>query len=446
LETTKDHTGFFGRIRACLALAMSLVLAGTLCIPASADVRDTDIVAGQALSEGSVSQESYPDITAEAAYVVNADGTVYYERNSTEEVKIASLTKLACALTALDNASLDTTITVSADAASVGESSAGLLEGDTMDLQTALYALLVPSGNDAAVAIAESIGAQMGGDDPEATFVEAMNEKAAELGCTDTLFTNPHGLDEDEFESDAHSTAQDVAVLIEAALSNETIRGILAGGSTDILVTSAEGTARTVSLTTTDDLLGNYDGLIGGKTGTTNLAGYCFAAGAETDEGTVYTVVLGSPSSSERFSDTTTLFNWTYEHLVEIPLINGLTSDGEDEPLVAEVAQTCWTDARVKATVSDPDLQAEIFDLYGAVTQTVTYDEPSGAVDEGQKLGTITFEQNGKTVASTDLVAMEDSPAPNPFEAIGVAIDRWIRSIQGEPTVATSSCYNTVEE
>ena len=87
-----------------------------------------------------------------------ADGTVYFSRDASEPVKIASITKVMTAIVALENASLDTVVTVDEEAATVGESSAGLLQGDSMDLQTALYALMVPSGNDAAVAIAKCVG------------------------------------------------------------------------------------------------------------------------------------------------------------------------------------------------------------------------------------------------------------------------------------------------
>ena len=95
--------------------------------------------------------------------LVGSDGTVYFSRDVNAEVKIASLTKIMTAVVALENAPLDLIVTVDNEAATVGESSAGLLEGDTMSLETALYALMVPSGNDAGIAIAKSVGAHMSG-------------------------------------------------------------------------------------------------------------------------------------------------------------------------------------------------------------------------------------------------------------------------------------------
>ena len=182
-----------------------------------------------------------------------------------------------------------------------------------MSLETALYALLVPSGNDAGIAIAKSVGAHMSGDAATGydTFIAAMNAKAADLGMSHSVYTNPHGLDFDAFgDEDLHSSARDVATLVSYAMQNDTFRGIVDAGSTTITVTSADGTARNVALQTTDELMGVYDGICGVKTGTTDDAGYCFAGAVSRDAGELYSVVLDSPSSDERFSDTVALMDW----------------------------------------------------------------------------------------------------------------------------------------
>ncbi len=171
-------------------------------------------------------------------------------------------------------------ITVSDKAGTTIGSSAQLRPGDTMSLKTALQGLLVPSGNDAAVAIAETVGARLVTDaqpDPEGAFVDAMNAKAAEIGCTDTLFTNPHGLDSDGYESDAHSTAHDVAKMTAYAMQNDTFRSIVGGGDVTVTVTQKDGTQRAITLISTDELLGVYDGMVGVKTGTGDVALNCFA-------------------------------------------------------------------------------------------------------------------------------------------------------------------------
>ena len=162
------------------ALVFTLGAGFVLPMSAHAEVLQTDIVCGETAEERGLSAEDLPDITAPHAIVMDDEGTVYFERSADEQVKIASLTKLMTAIVALENAEVTDTITVDHAAATVGESSANLREGDTFDLKTALKALLIPSGNDAAMAIATSVGAIMdpSSDDPYGVFIDAMNAKA----------------------------------------------------------------------------------------------------------------------------------------------------------------------------------------------------------------------------------------------------------------------------
>ena len=433
-----------------VSIFLSIVLICTLGTSAAfADVLDSDVVCGETVAERGLETAECPDISATSAFVISQDGSVYFERDADASVKIASLTKIMTAIVALENASLDSTVEISAEAATVGESTAGLLEGDSMSLEEALYALLVPSGNDAAIAIAETVGASLASDgqDAQDAFVEAMNDKAEEIGCTNTLFTNPHGLDSGSFESDAHSTARDVGLMVAYAMKNETFRSIVSGGSTTITVTSADGSSRTIDLTSTDELIDSYEGMCGVKTGTTNAAGYCFAGACVRDEGELYTVVLGAPTSEDRFADTRTLLDWVYDNLEEVSLISTSSTVeylGEDYPLVAEVAQTDWPASTVSATVADPDFSALIFSLEDSVQQDVSFETLEGDISAGDVVGHITFTQEGKTVAECDLIAAQDASAPNFFQSIGVWWARLFCNIQGKSTVADSVCYNQI--
>ena len=166
-------------------LAAALTM-GAFAVPAFAEVRNADIVLGQTVESRGLTVANSPNIVASYALLMDEDGTVYFERDADTESKIASITKVMTAIVALDDAP-DAMVTVSAEAASVGESSAQLIEGDTMSMSDAVKALLVMSGNDAAQAIAETVGAQrlssQGGDtsDSEAcvqAFIDRMNEKA----------------------------------------------------------------------------------------------------------------------------------------------------------------------------------------------------------------------------------------------------------------------------
>ena len=258
---------------ACCVLTWVLAL-GLCPVPAAAEVRMADEVCGVAAFDRGLAEADLPDISAPSAIVVTPDGRTWYERDADAPRKIASLTKIMTAIVALEHAESDTIITVDQAAATVGESSAGLREGDTLTLEDALKALLISSGNDAAMAIATSVGALIDptSPDPYATFVAAMNNKATELGCQDTLFENPHGLDFDAWEGSLHATARDVAKMALYAMQNDLFRTTVAVGACDIPVTSADGSERTVHLRETNALLGS-EGNLGIKTGTTYEAG-----------------------------------------------------------------------------------------------------------------------------------------------------------------------------
>lgn len=434
------------------AAFVSCAIAASLCCVSVQDafgiVLQEDEVLSQSVADRGLSDAACPDIEARNALLVSQDGTVYFARNAHEPVKIASITKVMTAVVALENAPLDTQVVVDAEAAGVGESSAGLLEGDTLDLETALYALMVPSGNDAAIAIAKAVGAllpEYDGSDPQAAFVAAMNAKAHELGCEDTVYTNPHGLDAGAFESDSHSTAADVGLVVSYAMRNDTFRALVDAGDTTIEVASADGARRFLQLVSTDELLGVYDGICGVKTGTTDAAGFCFAGAASREEGEFYSVVLGSPEFDVRFTDTAALFDWTYGNIVQKRLINSteyIEAGGVRQPLAAKVAHTQWPDCTIAAVASDPELSVEVFDLVGPIEQQVSFVDVKGDVSEGDVLGHLTFTQGGEKIAECDLIAAESKAAPDFFQEIGVWFDRFVRGLQNQPETAASVCLN----
>lgn len=423
---------------------------------AYADVRKADVIYGVSVDSRGLSVAQCPSIDAEYALVMDSEGTVYFERNAADSTQIASITKIMTALVALESAPLDTVVTTSARAATVGESSASLAEGDTMTLEIALNALLLSSGNDAAIAIAESVGRVIAGDaalsdeDAYDVFVERMNTRAAELGCTDTVFENPHGLDDGIWQGSHHSCAADVGIMAQAVMKNDTFRSIVATPSTTIDVTRADGSLASLYLESTDEMLKNgFDGACGIKTGFTALAGWSFAGAANREGVEMYAIVIHSTSEAQRFTDAQTLLDWVYEHTGDYRLVNtsqttasDVNGSSADVPVVAEVAHTEWIDRTVKATVADPDQVIDIFDLNGNISQSVEYDELTGNVHAGDKIGTLTFKQRNSVMATVDLIAAEDVNAPDLFEGIGVWWDRLFRGFSGQSTVAESVLHN----
>ena len=422
-----------------VGLACAVALVAGIPSVAGAQVLTTDNICGKAADARGIAAEDLPDIDASNAFVMGKNGTVYYARSADEQVKIASITKVMTAILAVENCKMDEKITVSNAAAAVGNSTAGLLEGDELTVEQALRGLMIPSGNDAAIALAEHVGKKL---DPKtkdavATFVKAMNEQAKKLGCTGTLFENPHGLDFDEWAGDMHSTAHDVALMMQEAMKDDTIREVMASKDPWIEVTGADGSDHSHSMETHNVLL-DQDGNIGGKTGTTDDAGYCFASAYNRDGDEIYTVVLNSSTTDQRFADTATLASWYYDHKVTVDFANTQKKTANGNPLMARVSQTDWTDKTIDATLADPTAQATVFSLAGEVTEKVSYDDLSGTVHVGDKVGSVTLKQDGTKIAVMDLVADEEGTGPNPIEWLLVKLDRLGRRIDNRPLTAES--------
>ena len=417
----------------------AIALAASAPTVAGAQVLTTDIVCGKTADVRGITAENLPDIDATNALVMGKDGTVYYARGADEQVKIASITKVMTAILTVENCKMDEKVTVSNAAATVGNSTAGLLEGDELTVEQALRGLLIPSGNDAAIALAEYVGKKIDPKtkDAEATFVKAMNERAKKLGCTGTVFENPHGLDFDEWAGDMHSTAHDVALMMQEAMKNDTIRKVVASEDSWIEVAGADGSDHSHSMDTHNVLLGQ-DGNIGGKTGTTDNAGYCFTSAYNRDGDEIYTVILNSTTTDQRFTDTATLANWYYGHKVTVAIANTQEKTANGNPLMARISQTDWTDKTIDATLADPDARATAFSLAGKVTEKVSYDDLSGTVHVGDKVGSVTLKQDGTKIAVMDLVADEEGTGPNPIEWLLVKLDRLGRRIDNRPLTAES--------
>jgi D-alanyl-D-alanine carboxypeptidase (penicillin-binding protein 5/6) len=224
-----------------------------------------------------------PSITGKYAVVVDADtGQILFDKSMDTPTAPASLTKIFTAIYALESAPLDKTLTV-VPSDLVGESSMGLAAGDTVSLETALNGMLLPSGNDAAMTVAQNLGAEPG-DSPAqsvARYVGWVNAMASRLGLSQTHLVNPHGLDQPGHVTSAH----DLAGITMFALKNAEFRKIIGTPEYD-----GDG----FQLIQANRLLGSYPGLIGGKTGITDNAGYSLVEAANRGGHTIIAVVMDS--------------------------------------------------------------------------------------------------------------------------------------------------------
>ena len=197
-------------------------------------------------------------------------GEMVYEKNSVERLPMASTTKIMTCITALESCNVSDITTVSWAAAATEGSSAYIEPGYEISILDLLYGLMLNSGNDAAVAIAEHISGSVDG------FVELMNAKAAEIGALNTHFTNPNGLPDDEH----YTTAYDLAMITRYAMRNRTFREIVSTADLSALIVN---TGDILPFHNHNKLLGQYEGCIGVKTGFTNDAGRCLVSAAERD-------------------------------------------------------------------------------------------------------------------------------------------------------------------
>jgi len=248
-----------------------------------------------------------PQVTAKAAFVFDADlGLTYYTKNADLELPMASTTKVMTALLAVERGSLGQMIKVGADAAALVRSDSsymGLKAGEQLTLRDLLYGLVLPSGNDAAVAIADGIGGSV------PAFVVLMNERAQELGLSQTHFVNPHGLGAPKH----YTTAHDLAVLSAAAMTHPELVQIT---STVYYTIPKTATHKAYKLHTGIDILPGgyspYPGAIGVKPGFTGDAGYCEAFAAVRRGHLIVGVVLDEPTWQIRLADMRKLLDWGF--------------------------------------------------------------------------------------------------------------------------------------
>lgn len=263
------------------------------------------------------------NLNSEAAILVEVStGRILYEKNSTKQMYPASTTKILTAILVLENCNLEDIITVRETALNNipnGYVTCNLQVGEELTVNDLLYALMIPSANDAAYVLAEHVAGSV------EAFSTMMNDKARELGCTSTHFVNPNGIHNDSH----YSTAYDLYLIASYCMKNETFRQIVSTTEYTLPATDKYPEADRV-LKTTNDLLksgsrGYYKNAIGIKTGYTSKAGNCLVAGAYRDGLEFIAVVLngGTTNSGEnaRYADSKTLFNYAYDNFTLTKII-----------------------------------------------------------------------------------------------------------------------------
>ena len=308
-----------------------------------------------------------------AILIDQTSGAVLYEMNADQTMPIASITKVMTLLLTFEavhagRLTMDTAVPVSEHAYHMGGSQIWLEPGEQFTLDEMLKAICVSSANDAAVAVAELVG----GSEP--AFVQQMNARAAELGMEHTTFRNACGLD-----TEGHlSTARDVAIMSRTILN--TCPEVL--HYTGIWTDTLRGGA--TQLVNTNKLLKRYNGITGLKTGTTSGAGVCISASATRDGLDLIAVVLGSLSSSERFTAATTLLDYGFAAYAAVPL-----PAMEDRPLLIKVKGSAEESVPLDYTALPETLLMPKENAAALTAQLDLPQELEAPVQLGQTVGTV---------------------------------------------------------
>ena len=354
------------------------------------------------------------NINARSAVLIDAESRrILWEKSSDKILPMASTTKIMTCILALEMGDLYDEVTVSKKAASAPESNMHLSAGEIIKLEDLLYALMLESANDAAVAIAEHIS----GSTDE--FCRLMTEKARELGAYNTSFETPNGLDGENH----YSTAYDMAIITAYALENEKFRGIISTKHINLPVNG--GDYKSYSITNKNRFLNEFQGAIGVKTGYTGNAGHCFVGAAERDGLTLISVVRasgwGNKGKASKWTDTKAIMNYGFETVKKYEILNENTSV-EDIPVMKSENKTIKLkyEETLYAVLSDDEADSLLY-------ETILPDYVEAPVEKGWTIGEVRiYTSVGEPVGNTNIISDENaekSGIKNYFQKI---ISRWL--------------------
>ena len=343
---------------------------------------------------------------ARSAVLMDADsGRILFAKNGQEQRAMASTTKIMTCILALENGDLSDEVAVSAEAASQPAVRLGMREGQRFYLKDLLYSLMLESHNDSAVAVAEHIGGSVEG------FASMMNKKAMELGCGDTYFITPNGLDAEDKTGVHHTTAEDLARIMKYCIMDSEKRdAFLEITRTESYTFSDCEGSGSYSCSNHNSFLHMMEGALSGKTGFTAEAGYCYV-GALRQDGRTFIVALlacGWPNNKGyKWSDTRKLMEYALEnyHYREI---------GAEPEQISLKVENGVSDGFPSAAPARLETSAETAPfrvlLKNGEDVTVEYDVPESVaapVEEGETLGKIVYRLEGETIREYPVTAAE---------------------------------------
>ncbi|MEE1006423.1 MAG: D-alanyl-D-alanine carboxypeptidase family protein [Acutalibacteraceae bacterium] len=373
----------------CMLFCVTVSAKESVTVSSECDISDIDVPLDSTPVNAAIGQTL--DIKAKSVVLMEPNtGKVLYEANSDEKLPPASITKIMSLLLVMEaidrgDISLETVVTASEHACSMGGSQIWLEPGETMTVNDLLKAAVIASANDACVALGETVAGS------EEGFVALMNERAKELGMTNTHFVNCTGLDAEEHLT----TAYDVALMSSALIKHDLIKDY----STVWMDTLRDGKSELVN---TNKLVRFYEGTTGLKTGTTSTAKYCLSATAERNGLELVAVVMAGESSNDRFGGAKKLLDYGFANYNYSSIDAGLDEKTELEVLKG-TQKTVEVLPQGNLNVLLPKSAS------GKIERdTALSDEVTAPVKKGDVLGTVTVTLNGERLGEIPLVAKED--------------------------------------
>lgn len=331
---------------------------------------------------------------------------ILYGKNETSRVKMASTTKIMTATIIIENCDLNETVEVSKKAAGTGGSRLGLKTGDKITIRDLLYGLMLCSGNDAAIALAEASSGSV------ENFSELMNSKAEALGLHNTHFESPHGLDSDNH----YTTAYELAMLSNYALKNTTFSNIV--GTKNYTVT-INGYPK--NLNNTNELLGNLNGIYGIKTGFTNGANRCLVTACKRNDMDIICVVLGCDTKKFRTSDSIKLIEYTFSNFEYIDISKKI-EEAFDKWILANTDYfkinkgTSNNLELIYNTLETPILPIKKSEISSIEVQIYISNTFNAPIVKDDILGKIEVTSNGVFISSCDILSANTIKKKNSFD------------------------------
>ena len=349
-------------------------------------------------------------ITSPSAVVICEDsGRILYEKNANEKRKMASLTKLMTSILLVENCDLNEKICVVKEACYIGGSEAGIKPNEEVTANDLLYGMLLPSGNDCAMATAYHIGGNI------ENFATLMNNKAKELGLVNTSFDNPHGLDSDNH----YTTAYEMALIAKYAKSYDSISEAVSTIEKDVVFGN-----RTVHLRNTNSLLRTYPYATGMKTGFTNGANRCLVASASQNDLNLIAVVLGSDTSKIRFEDAKTILEDTFASYKSYD-ISSFLNVYIDIPIIKGKKE------RYIKTFNDSKIEALTEEEYSKIYVSQNFPQKLEApIEKGTYIGTYTVSIGDEILYSKDFYTEEELLKKTPADYFIICIKNMFDSLE----------------